>query len=67
MKTEIIMPYMQQFKENEIIGFMVDRAANLKSFYDLSKKQQEHQSSYYKDKMDHIKKTDFWKVWKKDL
>ena len=67
MNTEKIIPHQQIFKESEIIGFMVKRASNIKSFYDLTNRQQEKVSNFYKDKLDHIKKTDFWKVWKKDL
>jgi hypothetical protein len=67
MNDKKIIPSKQQFLDNDIIGFMLDRASSIKSFGDLSKKQQEQNTKFYKHKLNGIIKSDYWKVFKKDL
>jgi hypothetical protein len=62
-----LIPLDQQLNEQEVLGFMIYRAAGLKSFKDLSLKQQEKNTKIYKDKLDILVNSDYWKALKKDL
>jgi hypothetical protein len=54
----------QRLKDPDIIDFMINRASKMKSYDNMSARQKQQSEKYYKDKVEDIKRSDYWKVMK---
>lgn len=67
LKTGQLNPLEQTMDDADVIDFIVDRSKYIKSYNDLSPKQQEQNDKYFSSRIEKIKGNDYWKVLRKDI
>lgn len=67
IKTGQLNPLEQTMDDADVIDFIVDRSKYIKSYKDLSPKQQEQNDKYFSSRIENIKGNDYWKVLRNDI
>lgn len=57
----------QEINDGYFIDYLYSRVINMKSYYDLSLKQQKQNDLFYIDKMDQLRNSDYWNILKRDI
>jgi hypothetical protein len=63
----ILNPLDQEMDDADLVDFIINRSTIIKSYKDLSIKQQRQNDKYYEKRLDRIRGNDYWKTLMKDI
>lgn len=64
--SDILNPLDQEMDDADLVDFIINRSTIVKSYKDLSLKQQRQNDKYYEKRLDKIRDNDYWKTLMRD-